>query len=246
MYAVKIKAIRELADMGIETDLILFHPYDRWGFASMTAEENEIYLRFALRRLAAYPSVWWSMANEYDLCFSKTAEDWAGFEEIIKEEDPYGHLLSNHYCMKPYDNSRENITHLSMQNILFYKAPQWIREYKKPLIYDECCYEGNIHLSWGNISAEEIVHRFWCAYCGHCGEKAFIKYYGIQQPARSCMFLPKEQTYRLELIDTRARKKSVITEGVSGVVRFDMPGKEKMAVLAVAEDRQSEKKPGLS
>lgn len=131
------KAILELADMGIETDLILFHPYDRWGFATMTAEENEIYLRYAIRRLAAFPSVWWSMANEYDICFAKTVEDWARFEEIIKEEDPYGHLLSNHYCMKPYDNSRENITHLSMQNILFYKAPQWIREYKKPLIYDE-------------------------------------------------------------------------------------------------------------
>ena len=95
------KAILELADMGIESDLILFHPYDRWGFAAMTAEENEIYLRYAVRRLSALPSVWWSMANEYDICFAKTTEDWARFEEIIKEEDPYGHLLSNHYCMKP-------------------------------------------------------------------------------------------------------------------------------------------------
>ena len=330
------KAILELADMGIESDLILFHPYDRWGFAAMTPEENEIYLRYAVRRLSAFPSVWWSMANEYDLCFAKTKEDWARFEEIIKGEDPYGHLLSNHYCMKPYDNSRENITHLSMQNILFYKAPQWIREYKKPLIYDECCYEGNIHLSWGNISAEEMVHRFWCAYCdgafathgetylsdddvlwwakggklkgkspegiaflrevmeslpgalepwdepvwtlyepdlqdgeapadlmenpffklrasltdaekdaldlkdsaycGHFEGKAFIKYYGIQQPARSCMFLPKDHTYRIELIDTREQKKSVLMNGASGTVWFDMPGKEKMAVLAVAED----------
>ena len=73
------KAILELADMGIETDLILFHPYDRWGFATMTAEENEIYLRYAIRRLAAFPSVWWSMANEYDICFAKTVEDWARF-----------------------------------------------------------------------------------------------------------------------------------------------------------------------
>lgn len=331
------KAVCELADMGIESDLILFHPYDRWGFASMTSEKNEIYLRYAVRRLAAFPSVWWSMANEYDICFAKTADDWARFEEIIKEEDPYGHLLSNHYCMKPYDYSRENITHCSMQNILFYKAPQWISEFKKPLIYDECCYEGNIQLSWGNISAGEMVHRFWCAYCsgafathgetylsdddvlwwskggklkgkspvgiaflrgvmeslpgalepweepvwllyepdaekddhtaeasgnpffrlratltgaekdamdlkdstycGHFEEKAFMKYYGIQCPARSCMFLPKDHTYRIELIDTEEQKRSVILNGASGTVWFDMPGKEKMAVLAVAENR---------
>ena len=74
------------------------------------------------------------------------------------------------------------------------------------------------------------------AYCGHYEEKAFIKYYGIQQPSRSCMFLPKDHTYRIELIDTRERKKSVLMSGASGTVWFDMPGKEKMAVLAVAED----------
>ena len=326
------KIIMELGEMGIQSDLILFHPYDRWGFASMTREENEIYLRYALRRLSAFPYVWWSIANEYDLCFAKTMDDWARFEEIIKEEDPYGHLLSNHYCMKFYDYSRENITHCSMQNILFFKAEKWMKKYQKPVIYDECCYEGNIHFAWGNISAEEMVHRFWCAYCtgafathgetylspddilwwakggalkgkspsgiaflrniieelpsalepwtepeyllfgpeffekikdgenpfeklhaslteeeddagalkdkvysGHCGEEAFIKYYGIQCPAKSYIMLPKERTYKVEVIDTREMSRKTVLEGASGICWFDLPGKERMAVLATAE-----------
>ena len=86
-------------------------------------------------------------------------------EEIIKEEDVYGHLLSKHYCMKPYDYSRENMTHCSLQNVLFHKADKMMQKYQKPIVFDEFCYEGDIHYSWGNISAQEMTHRFWCAYC---------------------------------------------------------------------------------
>ena len=49
------KVVFELGEMDIQTDLILFHPYDRWGFATMSMEENETYLRYALRRLSAVP-----------------------------------------------------------------------------------------------------------------------------------------------------------------------------------------------
>ena len=159
------EVILRLQEMEIESDLILFNPYDRWGLSQLSAKENETYLRYLLRRLSAYPGIWWSMANEYDFSFAKTEEDWFRFEEIIKEEDIYGHLLSNHYCMKPYDYSRENITHCSLQNVLFHKADKLMRKYQKPIVFDECCYEGDIHFSWGNISAKEMTHRFWCAYC---------------------------------------------------------------------------------
>lgn len=272
------------------------------------------------------------MANEYDLCFAKSLDDWARIEEIIKEEDIYGHLLSNHYCMKFYDYTRENLTHCSMQNILFHKADKWMKEFNKPIVYDECCYEGDIHFSWGNISAAEMVHRFWCAYCtgafathgetylseddvlwwskggklkgqspakiaflrgiigslpsalepwvepeyllygpdfndkvkdgenpfenlhasltemeddagalkdklfaGHCGEEAFIKYYGIHCPGRAYMILPENRTYKIEVIDTWNETRETVMEGAKGIVWFDMPGKEKMAVMATAE-----------
>lgn len=159
------EVISQLQEMDIESDLILFHPYDRWGFSKLAPEQNETYLRYLVRRLSAFPGIWWSMANEYDLCFAKSKEEWYKIEEIIKEEDVYGHLLSNHYCMKPYDYSRENMTHCSLQNVLFHKADKLMRKYQKPIVFDEFCYEGDIHYSWGNISVQEMTHRFWCAYC---------------------------------------------------------------------------------
>ena len=30
-----------------------------------------------------------------------------------------------------------------------HKADQWMKQYNKPIIYDECCYEGNISFPWG-------------------------------------------------------------------------------------------------
>jgi hypothetical protein len=44
--------------------------------------------------------------------------------------------------------------------------------YRKPVVVDECCYEGTIPQGWGNISARELVHRFWLGsvsggYVGH-------------------------------------------------------------------------------
>jgi hypothetical protein len=44
--------------------------------------------------------------------------------------------------------------------------------YGKPIVFDEVKYEGNIPKRWGNLSAEEIVFRFWNGtiagtYVGH-------------------------------------------------------------------------------
>jgi hypothetical protein len=39
--------------------------------------------------------------------------------------------------------------------------------YRKPIVFDEIKYEGDIPLRWGNLSAEEMVHRFWeCIIAG--------------------------------------------------------------------------------
>ncbi len=159
------EVINRLAEMDIQSDLILFHPYDRWGFAELSLEENKIYLDYLMRRLAANPDIWWSMANEFDLVYFKTAEDWYALEEYAAGEDLYGHLLSNHNCFAFYDFHRKNVTHCSVQTVQLYKAAEWQRDYGKPVIYDECCYEGDLELEWGNISAKEMVSRFWRAYC---------------------------------------------------------------------------------
>ena len=53
-------AIAQLQALGIEADLILFHPYDHWGYAQMPPEVDDRYLRYVVARLAAFRNVWWS------------------------------------------------------------------------------------------------------------------------------------------------------------------------------------------
>jgi hypothetical protein len=153
--------IADLQKIGVEADLIVFHPYDRWGFSKMSADQDDAYLRYLVARLAAFPNVWWSLANEYDLMPSKTLEDWDRFIRIIAENDPYGHLRSNHNCFAFYDHTHPLITHCSVQRPDTSQIAQWREQYGKPVIDDECCYEGNIAEAWGNISGREMVHRFW-------------------------------------------------------------------------------------
>ena len=158
--------------MGIQVDLILFHPYDRWGFSAFAQEENLIYLDYLLRRLSAKPGIWWSLANEYDLDARKSLADWEEIEEFVHENDPWGHPLSCHNCFCYWDASREAVTHASIQTKALTEIPRWIRTYKKPVIIDECCYEGDLPHFWGSISGREMVFRFWrCAasggYCTH-------------------------------------------------------------------------------
>ncbi len=61
------KRIRQLRNMGIQADVILFHPYDAWGYSRMGKEMNEKYVRYLIARLSAYRNVWWSLANEWDV-----------------------------------------------------------------------------------------------------------------------------------------------------------------------------------
>ena len=45
--------------------------------------------------------------------------------------------------------------------------------YHKPIVYDECKYEGNITNQWGRLTAREMVQRFWLGTmsgCLHCGQ----------------------------------------------------------------------------
>ena len=165
--------LTRIAAMGIQADLILFHPYDRWGFASLPQRDNLIYLDYLLRRLSAFPNIWWSLANEYDLNMDhKSLADWEEIEEYVAAHDPYRHLLSCHNCMCFWDFSRPNVTHASIQTKALTEIPRWIREYRKPVVIDECCYEGSLPHFWGSISGAEMVRRFWrcCAsgaYCTH-------------------------------------------------------------------------------
>ena len=49
------RLILELSRIGVQADLILFHPYDKWGYQSMPAEVDDRYLRYVIARFSAYP-----------------------------------------------------------------------------------------------------------------------------------------------------------------------------------------------
>lgn len=166
------KRLENLRDLGIEADLILFHPYDRWNFAVMPDSTDEFYLKYVLARLAAYRHVWWSVANEFDFMQNKSLDNWHRIFEILYRGDPYGHLRSIHNGFKLYDHALPWITHASVQSTEFERANAWRREWQKPVIFDECRYEGDVPQGWGNLSPQEMTAMFWKSlitgtYAGH-------------------------------------------------------------------------------
>lgn len=326
--------VRELREMDIECDLILFHGYDRWGFSRFSEEEAMVYLNYLLRRLCAYPNLWWSMANEYEILEHFPKQWWYDFAQFIHENDPYGHLLSNHNFLQFWDFADKHITHCSIQDSNVVRVPEIQQEYQKPVVFDECCYEGNIMHPWGNLSGFELVNRFWTAcvmggYCthgetflsedevlwwakggilkgespkriaflksvleelpgnleyskslletayekggirlpddswlenamnmigkelhevsavraqghfdkervilGHCGEAAYLRYWGRQCAGQGELELPDTGAYDVEVIDVWEMTRIKVMEGVNGKVTVVLPGKEGIAVLA--------------
>src|SRR5699024_7121424 len=52
--------IRRLGELGIQADLIVMHPYVRWGFSCMTKDQDDLYWHYVIARFAAFRNVWWS------------------------------------------------------------------------------------------------------------------------------------------------------------------------------------------
>jgi len=168
--------ILDLQRLGIEADLILWHPYDRWGFADMSDAEDDRYLRYCIARLGAFRNVWWSLANEYDFMTERPAghrgnkqwEDWDRFFAILQKEDPHQRLRGIHNGRKWYDHTQDWVTHASLQTSDMNGGVRFRAQYQKPVLYDECRYEGNIPQGWGNISAQEMAQRFWLGTLSGC------------------------------------------------------------------------------
>ncbi len=159
--------VQQLLEMGIQADVILFHEYDVWGYFEMGNEMNERYVRYMISRISAYRNVWWSLANEWDIPRLKAAIDWEGIGTLLQKEDPHQRLrgIHNWYNSEDhfYDHSRPWITHVSAQTSQFYNAIKWREQYKKPLLFDEMRYEGDVPSGWGNLSGEEMTSYFWMA-----------------------------------------------------------------------------------
>lgn len=333
--------IVRLGRMGIQIDLILFHPYDRWGFDGMGHEKDLQYLDYLLRRLSAYPHIWWSLANEYELT-KRTQQEWDAIEAFVAEHDPYGHLLSCHNIFNIWDANRPLTTHASIQSKDMNRLGDWCRRYNKPVMLDECAYEGNLEHFWGCITGEEMSRRFWKAVCSgaycthgetfysdddilwwskggilkgtsperiafcrkiieslpghlegepsflhqvlpliglsreeraaqiaklsnleiiqticnilcdsgsfaesyaysetayyaHIGTDCFLRFYDTRPVARDTLRLPEDRKYTIQLIDTWNMSMETVAEGVSGTYVAQLPSRENMALLALAE-----------
>ncbi|WHA43357.1 DUF5060 domain-containing protein [Agrobacterium larrymoorei] len=169
------RQVAALCELGIEADIIMFHPYDRWGYADMSAEQDYRYVAYLAARLSAYRNVWWSLANEYDfLLDTKPLNQWDRYFHILEENDPYQHLRSIHNgdVTANYDHRKPWVTHVCIQNPDVKRTQEWRDTYGKPIVNDEPEYEGDILESWGNLSAQELVHRYWITvtrggYIGH-------------------------------------------------------------------------------
>lgn len=171
------KRLAELRDIGVEADLILFHPYgESWHYERMTAEQEDRYVAYVVARLAADRNVWWSLANEYDFIRTRQVSDWDRLFQVVVRQDPYGHLRSIHNGARLYDYRKPWITHASIQNGSAVedvgRAELYRDVFQRPVVYDEVKYEGMISRRWGQLTPQELVHRFWAGtvagtYVGH-------------------------------------------------------------------------------
>lgn len=173
--------IMRLGELGIQADIILFHPYDadNWGFSNMTRKQDEKYIRYVTARLGAYANVWWSAANEYDLFrrgYKAKQSGWKSIIHEIAEKDPFGHMLGIHQCFHMYNHRDRHITHCSVQRTSMYVSTETSgylqKKYRKPIVWDEINYEGDIKPTFGNCTPQELLRHFWeatvrGAYAGH-------------------------------------------------------------------------------
>jgi PKD repeat protein len=168
--------ILDLQKLGIEADLILWHPYDRWGFSEMSDVQDDAYLRYCIARLSAYRNVWWSLANEFDFMTdqppghrgNKQLDDWDRFFSILSTEDPNQRMRGIHNGRVWYDHTKGWVTHASLQTSDMKGGVRFRQQYQKPVIYDECKYEGDVPQGWGNLTGREMTQRFWLGTMSGC------------------------------------------------------------------------------
>ncbi len=167
------KRIKQLNDIGVEAEILLFHNYDfgMWGIDEQLSDDSAIdYLQYMINRFSAFKNVWWSLANEYDIwkdpdgtnCIYKIdRRDWSRLGMFLMNHDPHNRLRTIHNIAALYPNEPW-LTHVSVQFPNTYSLLLDLKNiYDKPIINDEYQYEGNLRDEWGNVSGEEETIRHW-------------------------------------------------------------------------------------
>ena len=157
------KGIVKLREIGVEADLIFLHPYDEKTLPldEMTMGDIYHYLDYIIARFGAYRNVWWT-TNEFDLLRSRTMDEWDNIFVYLQSNDPYHHLRSCHNSFDGYyDNTKQWITHLSIQSESWWESQPFRQKYLKPVIFDEFCYEGNGDDRTIALNGHALTHRLW-------------------------------------------------------------------------------------
>lgn len=73
-------------------------------------------------------------------------------------------MLGIHQCLKHYDHRDKNLTHCSLQRTGMYVSTELTGEmqarYKKPVVWDEINYEGDIKPTFGNCTPQDWYVTF--------------------------------------------------------------------------------------
>jgi hypothetical protein len=83
---------------------------------------------------------------------------WDSLFRLLQDEDAAGggHLTSIHNNGYLYNYSRDWITHFSVQHTHNKPSTLWRIYGKKPFVWDEVKYEGNVASNWGSLSAPQV------------------------------------------------------------------------------------------
>ncbi|WP_248927035.1 DUF5605 domain-containing protein [Paenibacillus hamazuiensis] len=124
-------------------------------------------------RFAAYRNVWWAL-RPGDQGRNGCSRSWRERERllrIIRENDPYGHLLTIHSDEPLTDFGDRAITHVSLRSGDPSQTSAYAQLHGKPVILDECGCEGNAPAREASLPGEEMVSRIWTAVCrgGYAG-----------------------------------------------------------------------------
>ena len=164
--------IGELQALGIEADLILFHPYDSWGYQDMTRRAGRALPALPRRAPGRLPQrvvVDRQRVRPHGQAARALAALPGGPGGGRPLPAPRLHPQRRAHVRPPPPRASRSV---SVQSWDVKRTREWRERYGKPVVNDEPEYEGNMPLPWGNISARELVHRFWVTvlsggYVGH-------------------------------------------------------------------------------
>ena len=161
--------ILDLQKMGIEAELILWHPYDNWGFKSMGCGRGRSLPPLLHRQIVSLPERLVVVGQRMGLhgqARDRLRPSWLHSSEGRSAPTPAQHSQRRQI----FDQSKPWITHVSLQKYDTNNGLSYRTQYNKPIVFDEFGYEGDIPEGYGRNPPLLIAERFyWATFTGIYG-----------------------------------------------------------------------------